>query len=90
MIMIIYIHRHIQKIVGTGTIPIEQDSKLPSYRANDQIQLISVAITTTTTTTTTTTRGTILILSFKHKYSIYAICVHVFVHVYFQCIYEKS
>ena len=26
--MIIYIHRHIRKIVGTGTIPIEQDSKL--------------------------------------------------------------
>ena len=26
--MIIYIHRHIQKTVPTGTIPIEQDSKL--------------------------------------------------------------
>ena len=31
--------------------------------------------TTTTTTKTTTTRGTILILSVKHKYTMYAICV---------------
>ncbi len=46
MVMLIYIHRHIRKIVGTGTIPIEQDSKLEMNVSLHNIYYRCVLVTT--------------------------------------------